>query len=121
MWARGRRPGATVTLAVLVEEYAKYALVTSPGSLPFGLAAAWASNWLWAPSVVLPTSFLLLLFRDGQLPSRRWRPVAWTAAGILATVAVANALAPGPLNSPPHLANPLGINLLASVPTGSSP
>jgi hypothetical protein len=107
--------GLSATLAVLAEEYAKYALITSSGSLPFGLAAAWASNWLWAPSVVLPTTFLLLLFPDGQLSSRRWRPVAWTAAGILATLVVANALAPGPLNSLPHLTNPLGINLLASV------
>jgi hypothetical protein len=107
--------GLSATLAVLAEEYAKYALVTSPGSLPFGLAAAWASSWLWAPSVVLPTSLLLLVFPDGQLPSRRWRPVAWTATGILATVMVANALVPGQLNSLPHLTNPLGIDPLASV------
>lgn len=46
--------GLSATLAVLAEEYAKYALVTSPGALPFGLAAAWASNWLWAPSVAGP-------------------------------------------------------------------
>jgi hypothetical protein len=110
--------GLSATLAILAEEYAKYALVTSPGSLPFGLAAAWATNWLWAPSVVLPTSLLLLLFPDGQLPSRRWRPVAWTAAGILATVMVANALVPGPLNSFSQFANPLGIDLLASVLNG---
>jgi hypothetical protein len=110
--------GLSATLAVLAEEYAKYALVTSPESLPFGLAAAWASNWLWAPSVVLPTSLLLLLFPDGQLPSRRWRPVAWTAAGILATVMVANALAPGPLDSLPQFANPLGIDPLAGVLAG---
>jgi hypothetical protein len=110
--------GLSATLAVPAEEYAKYALVTSPGSLPFGLAAAWASNWLWAPSVVLPTSLLLLVFPDGQLPSRRWRPVAWTATGMLATLMVANALVPGPLNSFPHLANPLGIDPLASVLNG---
>jgi MFS family permease len=107
--------GLSATLAVLAEEYAKYTLVTSPGSLPFGFAAAWMTNWLWAPSVVLPTTFLLLLFPDGHLASRRWRPVAWLAAGILATVLVANALAPGPLDSFPRFANPLGIDLLGGV------
>jgi len=107
--------GLSATLSVLAEEYAKYALVTSPGSMSFGFAAAWVSNWLWASSVLLPTSFLLLLFPDGQLPSRRWRPVAWTAAGILAAVTVANALIPGPLNSLPRFANPLGIDMLAGV------
>jgi hypothetical protein len=64
---------------------------------------------------VLPTTFLLLLFPDGHLASRRWRPVAWLAAGILATVLVANALAPGPLDSFPRFANPLGIDLLGGV------
>jgi hypothetical protein len=110
--------GLSATLTVLAEEYAKYALITSPGSLPFGFAAAWMSNWLWAPSVVLPTSFLLLLFPDGQLPSRRWRPVAWLAAGILATLLVANALDPGPLNGLPRFANPLEIDLLGGVLDG---
>jgi MFS family permease len=110
--------GLSATLAVLAEEYAKYTLVTSPGSLPFGFAAAWTTNWLWAPSVVLPTTFLLLLFPDGHLASRRWRPVAWLAAGILATVLVANALAPGPLDSFPRFANPLGIDLLGGVLDG---
>jgi hypothetical protein len=107
--------GLAATLTVLAEEYAKYTLVTLPGSLSFGFTAAWVSNWLWAPSVLLPTSFLLLLFPDGQLPSQRWRPVAWLAAGILATVMIANALVPGPLNSVPQFANPLGIELLADV------
>jgi hypothetical protein len=110
--------GLSATLAVLAEEYAKYALVTRPGSLPFGLAAAWATNWLWAPSVVLPTAFLLLLFPNGQLPSRRWRPVAWLAAGILLAVMLANALAPGSLNSLPKFVNPLGVDALAGVLDG---
>jgi hypothetical protein len=107
--------GLSATLSVLAEEYAKYALVTSSGSLPFGLAAAWASNWLWVPSVLLPTSFVLLLFPDGQLPSWRWRPVAWLAAGVLATVMVALAIVPEPLDSLPRFANPLGIDMLAGV------
>jgi hypothetical protein len=99
--------GLSATLSVLAEEYAKYALVTSPGALPFGLTAAWASNWLWVPSVLLPTSFLLLLFPDGQLPSRRWRPLAWLATAVTAMGMLALALVPGPLDSLPQFANPL--------------
>jgi MFS family permease len=110
--------GLSATLSVLAEEYAKYALVTSPESLALGLAAAWASNWLWVPSVLLPTSFLLLLFPDGQLPSRRWRPLAWLAATVIATGMLAIALVPGPLDSLPRVANPLGVDLLGDALDG---
>jgi signal transduction histidine kinase len=42
----------------------------------------------WIPAVVPLATFALLLFPDGRLPSRRWRPVAWLAAfGIVLTSA----------------------------------
>lgn len=47
-------------------------------SLPF-----WFSSWLWLLPAGCAGSLLLLLFPDGRLPSRRWRPmVAVIAAGL---------------------------------------
>ena len=51
-----------------------------------GVFAVWLSNWEWSASFGL-LFFLFLLFPDGRLPSRRWRPVAW-AMGFFATVFV---------------------------------
>ena len=58
-------------------EYATYALVTRPGSLPLGAGMSWLAEWIWAPGLGLILVFLPLLFPDGRPPSRRWQPVAW--------------------------------------------
>lgn len=50
--------------------------------------AIWMNNWVWVPGYWLVPTFLLLLFPDGQLPSRRWRPVAAVAAlGLITSTA----------------------------------
>jgi hypothetical protein len=38
---------------------------------------SWLGNWAWALGLGLLMTFALLLFPDGRLPSRNWRPVAW--------------------------------------------
>ena len=44
-------------------------------------AAAWIGAWIWMAGIGPVATFGLLLFPDGHLPSRRWRPVAWLAGG----------------------------------------
>ncbi len=69
----------------------------------------------WVPIVVLPVTFLLLLFPDGHLPSRRWRWFAWALGIGLTMVYFAILLDPaGMSESPvPNAQNPLGIEALA--------
>jgi DNA-binding SARP family transcriptional activator len=90
--------------------YAEYRL--AEGSTPGRLTetAAWFSSWSWILWVYVPTSFLLLLFPDGRLPSPRWRPVAWCAAlGIVGFVA-GYALEAGRLEDFPQIMNPYGLD-----------
>jgi hypothetical protein len=72
--------GLTQGLLSFSYEYGIYALRTAPGSVPGGPLAFWAATWVWAPGVGLLLTFVPLLFPDGRLPSRRWRPVAWLSA-----------------------------------------
>ena len=50
--------------------------------LPLGVAAVFLALW-WVPLIAM-FPLLILLFPDGRLPSRRWRPVLW---GYLAVAA----------------------------------
>ncbi len=69
------------------------------GPLPGVDLALWVEYWTWIPPMVLPMTFLLLLFPDGRPPSRRWRPVAWASAvglgGTVLIVALIAAWNPG--------------------------
>jgi hypothetical protein len=69
-------------------EYATYALLTEPGSLPLGAEMAWLAQWDWAPGLGLVLVFLPLLFPDGRPPSRRWRWVAWLGAASIGLIVV---------------------------------
>jgi hypothetical protein len=74
-------------LSAFGSEYAVAAVLGNPRGLPPADILGWISNWVWAPTLGLMVTFLLLLFPDGHLPSRRWRPLAWLSAGtILVTV-----------------------------------
>ena len=89
--------------------YAEYGIVTSPGSLPGAVAAAWVSAWIWVCGFVPLVTFGVLLFPDGHLPSMRWRPVAWCAALAVVLPVLEGMFRPGALANHPAR-NPLGVS-----------
>jgi hypothetical protein len=105
--------GLCVALAVAPLEYATYA-VTHPDSLPAPAWVGWPAMWAWYPAQGLMSTFLLLLFPTGHLPSPRWRPVAWAAGATITAITVVAAVAPEPLDQGLPL-NPLGIRPLVGV------
>ena len=58
---------------------------------------AWVGEWIWLVGIGPVATFGLLLFPNGRLPSRRWRPVAWLAAAGLVVSVGAVAFKPGQL------------------------
>lgn len=69
----------------------------------------WLDIWAWIPATALPMTFLLLLFPDGHLPSRRWWPVAWASAIGVVAYTLTTALHPHPPSEFSEAANPFGI------------
>ena len=68
--------GVSVAAATFAEQYTLYGLATARGSVPAARQIGTLAGAVAALTVVLLV-FLILLFPDGRLPSRRWRPVAW--------------------------------------------
>jgi hypothetical protein len=69
------------------EYYSTYG-VTQRGSVPFPDAIAALNNWLWVPTVGLVGTYLLLLFPDGKLPSKRWLPLAWLSGAVIVLLSI---------------------------------
>ena len=79
--------GLSLGLSFFGTQYGEHALITAPGSLPAGRAAAWLSNWIWVIASAM-LAFLFLLFPTGQLRSQRWRPAAWFVGAVFALTTV---------------------------------
>ncbi len=73
--------GVSLTFAAFGQAYAVHALLAAPGSLPLPDVLGWLPNALW-PIAIGMLIYLLLLFPDGHLTSRRWLPVGWFTGGI---------------------------------------
>ena len=95
--------------AAFAQSYAIVALTAQHRALPAGELMAWLGFWISMPGTAVIALFLPLLFPDGRLPSRRWRPVAW-AAGLLAVIAVLDTMfKPASYPGFALVRNPLGI------------
>jgi hypothetical protein len=84
-------------------ELARTGAVTSPVTLDALTQAD------WVVPVGLLGVYTVLLFPDGRLPSRRWRPFAWFAGATMALIQVAFVFAPGHLEGHPGVSNPFGL------------
>jgi hypothetical protein len=97
-------------LIIVSEGYSTYGL-TVPDSVPFPVTInALLYAWLWVPTVGLIGIYLILLFPDGKLPSRRWRSFAWFAGVVIVLESVIVFLTPGPLDGLGGARNPFGLD-----------
>ena len=89
--------GGLLTLGLSSDAYARYTLVTAPGSLPAGLLVAWVGGLSFAPLSWILLMLLPLYFPTGRLLSPRWRLVAWSGAAFMVLAIVGNGLLPDAL------------------------
>ena len=76
---------------------------------PYPVAIDALTEWMWVPPVGLLGIYLILLFPDGRLPSRRWRSLAWLSGAVMVLVSLSIIFMPGPVPGHPGVSNPFGI------------
>jgi signal transduction histidine kinase len=112
--------GISTGLLTLLSSYAVIGILTHPGALPAVHQVGAAAEWAFFPDVALIV-YAFLLFPTGELPSRRWRPVATANIAATGLLLLLLALMPRPvaLPSPGGVSlsypNPFGIKGIASA------
>ena len=99
--------------AHFTSEYATYALLAAPGSLPAAKAAAWIYSWVWVPALGFIV-FLPLVFPSGRLTSAGWRPFAWFSVLLVVAGTIMAAISPAP-GVGLSIRNPIGIESLPNL------
>ncbi len=96
------------------EGWNAYELATT-GTVTSSVTLDALTYWLWVPPVGLLGVYMILLFPDGRVPSRRWRPFAWFAGAVMVLICVGFVFVPGPMEGHPGLRNPFGLEWLAWI------
>ena len=83
--------GLGAELLVMLQSYGLYGTATAPGALIGAGTALWVATWFWSiPATALTVA--ILLFPDGRLLSRRWRPAIWATIVAIALNSAGDAL-----------------------------
>ena len=112
--------GVGISVAMFAAEYAQFALVTRPGSIPLGSFFAWLVSWTHFVAIAC-LIMLVIVFPGGAARNAFWR---WTQRAMLAVVAFSAflyATRAGPLDSLREVDNPGGIPALKGIADPSLP
>jgi hypothetical protein len=93
---------------VMSDPLTAYSLA-STGSAPGPVMLDALTLWSWVLPLGLLGTFMVMLFPDGRLPSRKWRPLAYLSGAAILLASVALTVEPGPLPHRGGVRNPLGI------------
>jgi signal transduction histidine kinase len=100
--------GLLYTAQRFTQAYADYALLENL-AFPGGEYVGWFSELIDFEVLVLAGAFVMLLFPDGHLLSRRWRIVAWMAVCGVVLTTLADAFYPEALSAHSWVLNPFGV------------
>jgi hypothetical protein len=98
--------GMSFALTTFAPVYAAYALEVAPGSLPAPRTLASLGQAEGYAAIAILASFIFLLFPNGRLPSRRWRPLAWSIVAVGVVLIILAVFLTYPAG---HYRNPIGI------------
>ncbi len=102
-------------------------VVAGAGSSSFGLVLLWLGHWTGSAAFLVLTTLVPLLFPDGRIVSREWRPAAALGVAVIAAFGLFPAVEPGLMGkfAPANfgrvvsIENPLGIGALAPLVTAA--
>ena len=75
--------GVVLAFNAVIGAYATYALHGGPGGTELAATLEAITQALWLPILGIPSTYLLLLFPTGHLPSPRWRWFAWVLGDLV--------------------------------------
>src|SRR5215204_1853978 len=107
--------GLVISISYFCAEYAIYALLAQPGSLPAGEAMVWIVSWI-LPIMNGLQVFYILLFPTGRLPSTQWRWLGWLTVAFVVVGVILAAFSSGALMGfLGPIQNPLGIEGFSNI------
>jgi hypothetical protein len=106
--------GLTQAIAQTANAYAWLSINRHGGGLVGTTLATWVCSFAWMPNFALGP-YLLLLFPNGRLPGRRWRPAAWVGGAVMAVLMAAFAVLAWPVRGTTLYQNTLGEVALAPL------